>query len=60
MISKDLLRRIRNDLPMPVAIAALGVLYPALIAFLAESCRSVIRSANFCYTENSANRGPWN
>ncbi|MGE3804745.1 MAG: hypothetical protein AB7K24_08750 [Gemmataceae bacterium] len=24
MISKDLLRRIRNDLPMPVTIAALG------------------------------------
>jgi hypothetical protein len=24
MIDKDLLRRIRNDLPMPVAIAALG------------------------------------
>jgi len=24
MISKELLRRIRNDLPMPVAIAALG------------------------------------
>ncbi len=24
MITKDLLRRIRNDLPMPVVIAALG------------------------------------
>ena len=24
MISKDLLRRLRNDLPMPVAIASLG------------------------------------
>ncbi len=24
MIAKDLLRRLRNDLPMPVAIAALG------------------------------------
>ncbi len=24
MITKDLLRRLRNDLPMPVTIAALG------------------------------------
>jgi hypothetical protein len=31
-----------------------GVLYPTLIAFSGEGCRIVIRSADVCYTENSA------
>ena len=49
MISADLLRRLRNDLPMPVTIAALGaVLAPA------ERLRSIYPR----YVEAQATAGP--
>ncbi len=37
---------------------AVCVPYLALIAFLAECCRFAIRSAEVCYTGNSANHWP--
>ena len=48
----------RYDPNQPLLFAELAVLYPAVIALLAEYCRSVIRSADVCCTDNLGNR-PW-
>jgi len=69
MISKDLLRRIRNDLPMPVTIAALGREGPpgkmseGYFRFLCPSCgemRATVNPRNnlahcFCCKKNLNN-----
>jgi DNA primase len=52
MITKDLLRRIRNDLPMPVTIAALGPDGPPAkrreghFCFLCPRCREMLATVN--------------
>ena len=52
MIDKDLLRRIRNDLPMSVTIAALGADGPPTknrdgrFVFLCPHCKEMLMSVN--------------
>jgi DNA primase len=52
MITKDLLRRIRNDLPMPVTIAALGPDGPPAkrreghFCFLCPRCGEMLATVN--------------
>ena len=52
MITKDLLRRLRNDLPMPVTIAALGCDGPAAkrsggyFRFLCPHCGDMLATVN--------------
>jgi DNA primase len=52
MITKDLLRRIRNDLPMPVVIAALGSDGPPAkrreghFCFLCPRCGEMLATVN--------------
>jgi DNA primase len=52
MIDKDLLRRIRNDLPMPITIAALGRDGPPTkrrdgrLFFLCPNCRDMQATVN--------------
>ena len=52
MISDDLLRRIRNDLPMPVTIAALGRKGPpskmseGYFRFLCPGCSEMLATVN--------------
>jgi DNA primase len=69
MISPDLLRRLRNDLPMPVMIAALGRKGPpskmseGYFRFLCPDCREMLATVNpknnlahcFCCGENFNN-----
>jgi hypothetical protein len=69
MISADLLRRLRNDLPMPVTIAALGRQGPpskmseGYFRFLCPSCGEMLATVNprnnlahcFCCKKNLNN-----
>jgi hypothetical protein len=69
MISADLLRRIRNDLPMPVTIAALGRAGPpskmseGFFRFLCPHCSEMLATVNprnnlahcFCCQKNINN-----
>src|ERR1700683_3484482 len=69
MITKDLLRRLRNDLPMPVAIAALGRAGPpakmseGYFRFLCPHCSEMLATVNprnnlahcFCCKKNLNN-----
>jgi hypothetical protein len=69
MISADLLRRLRNDLPMPVAIAALGRAGPpskmseGYFRFLCPNCGEMLATVNprnnlahcFCCQKNLNN-----
>jgi hypothetical protein len=69
MISAELLRRLRNDLPMPVTIAALGRAGPpskmseGYFRFLCPHCREMLATVNprnnlahcFCCKKNLNN-----
>jgi hypothetical protein len=69
MISADLLRRLRNDLPMPVTLAALGPSGPpskrseGYLRFLCPHCREMLATVNprnnlahcFCCKKNINN-----
>ncbi len=69
MINKELLRRLRNDLPMPVTIAALGRVAPpskmseGYFRFLCPQCGEMLATVNprnnlahcFCCRKNLNN-----
>jgi hypothetical protein len=69
MLSADLLRRLRNDLPMPVTIAALGRMGPpskmseGYFRFLCPRCGEMLATVNprtnlahcFCCKQNLNN-----
>lgn len=56
MTSKDLLRRLRNDLPMPVTVAALGRTGPpskvseGYFRFLCPGCGEMLATVNLSLT----------